>query len=250
MKIGFIGTGVMGKSMAGHLLAAGHELAVHTRTAAKAEDLLERGALWAHSPAEAGAGRDVVISMVGFPADVEEIHLGSCGTLSTSTPPGLVIDMTTSTPSLARRLAEAAAARLMDGTFTLEDFLEQMQQIKKMGPIGNLMGMMPGIPKEARDLEIDDRHIARLEGIIRSMTPEERTKPAIIDGSRRTRIATGKNVVEVEQKLLRHVPREFRRDAHHWLILHGRYTCLARKPRCGSCVIEDLCEFPDKLDIA
>ena len=68
--------------------------------------------------------------------------------------------------------------------------------------------------------------------------------------SNRTRIATGRNVVEVEQKLLRHVPREFRRDAHHWLILHGRYTCVARKPRCGSCVIEDLCEFPDKLDIA
>jgi 3-hydroxyisobutyrate dehydrogenase len=111
MKIGFIGTGVMGKSMAGHLLAAGHELAVHTRTAAKAEDLLERGALWADSPAEAGAGRDVVISMVGFPADVEETHLGPRGTLSTSAPPGLVIDMTTSTPSLARRLAEVAAAR-------------------------------------------------------------------------------------------------------------------------------------------
>ncbi|MDW5377993.1 endonuclease III [Halomonas sp. HP20-15] len=67
--------------------------------------------------------------------------------------------------------------------------------------------------------------------------------------SNRTRIAPGKNVVEVEQKLLRHVPREFRRDAHHWLILHGRYTCVARKPRCGSCVIEDLCEYPDKLDI-
>lgn len=67
--------------------------------------------------------------------------------------------------------------------------------------------------------------------------------------SNRTRIATGKNVVEVEQKLLRHVPREFLRDAHHWLILHGRYTCVARKPRCGSCVIEDLCEYPDKVDI-
>ncbi|MBZ9557102.1 MULTISPECIES: endonuclease III [unclassified Modicisalibacter] len=64
----------------------------------------------------------------------------------------------------------------------------------------------------------------------------------------RTRIAPGKNVVEVEQKLLRHVPREFRRDAHHWLILHGRYTCVARKPRCGSCVIEDLCEYPDKTE--
>ncbi|GHA83250.1 endonuclease III [Modicisalibacter luteus] len=67
--------------------------------------------------------------------------------------------------------------------------------------------------------------------------------------SNRTRIATGKNVNDVEQKLLRHVPREFRQDAHHWLILHGRYTCVARKPRCGSCVIEDLCEFPDKTEL-
>ncbi|MCE8014902.1 endonuclease III [Halomonas sp. MCCC 1A17488] len=68
--------------------------------------------------------------------------------------------------------------------------------------------------------------------------------------SNRTRLAPGKNVDEVEQKLLRHVPREFRRDAHHWLILHGRYTCVARRPRCGSCVIEDLCEYKEKVDIA
>ncbi|HET8791737.1 MAG TPA: endonuclease III [Modicisalibacter sp.] len=67
--------------------------------------------------------------------------------------------------------------------------------------------------------------------------------------SNRTRIAPGKNVIEVENKLMRHVPREFLKDAHHWLILHGRYTCVARKPRCGSCVIEDLCEYPDKTDI-
>ena len=87
--------------------------------------------------------------------------------------------------------AEEAAARLMEGTFTLDDFLEQMQQIKKMGPIGNLMGMMPGIPKEARDVEIDDRQIARIEGIIRSMTPAERADPDLIDGSRRQRIAQG-----------------------------------------------------------
>ncbi len=65
----------------------------------------------------------------------------------------------------------------------------------------------------------------------------------------RTGIAKGKDVVEVERKLLRHVPREFRQDAHHWLILHGRYTCLARKPRCGSCVIEDLCEYPEKTEL-
>jgi len=98
--------------------------------------------------------------------------------------------------------AEAAAARLMEGTFTLEDFLDQMQQIKKMGPIGNLMGMMPGIPKEARDLEIDDRHIARLEGIIRSMTPAERANPEIIDGSRRTRIANGSGMQATDVKQL------------------------------------------------
>ncbi|AUD78519.1 endonuclease III [Kangiella profundi] len=64
--------------------------------------------------------------------------------------------------------------------------------------------------------------------------------------SNRTKIAPGKNVRQVEEKLLKFVPKEFLLDAHHWLILHGRYTCLARKPRCGSCIIEDLCEFKDK----
>jgi endonuclease-3 len=62
----------------------------------------------------------------------------------------------------------------------------------------------------------------------------------------RTGIAPGRTVLEVERKLLRHVPREFLKDAHHWLILHGRYTCVARRPRCGSCVIEDLCDFRHK----
>ncbi|AKH21961.1 endonuclease III [Sedimenticola thiotaurini] len=62
----------------------------------------------------------------------------------------------------------------------------------------------------------------------------------------RTRIAPGKNVLEVEKKLLRFIPKEFLLDAHHWLILHGRYTCLARSPRCGSCIIEDLCEYRGK----
>jgi endonuclease-3 len=62
----------------------------------------------------------------------------------------------------------------------------------------------------------------------------------------RTGIAPGKNVIEVEQRLLRLVPDEFKHDAHHWLILHGRYTCIARKPRCGSCCISDLCEYKHK----
>lgn len=66
--------------------------------------------------------------------------------------------------------------------------------------------------------------------------------------SNRTGFAPGKDVVEVENKLVRYVPAEFKQDVHHWLILHGRYTCVARKPRCGSCLIEDLCEFKDKTE--
>ena len=87
--------------------------------------------------------------------------------------------------------AEEAAQRLLEGTFTLEDFLHQMKQIRKMGPLGNLLGMMPGMPKEVRDVEIEDSQINRLEAIILSMTPEERQKPEMIDGSRRNRIANG-----------------------------------------------------------
>ncbi|MBT0584810.1 endonuclease III [Alteromonas oceanisediminis] len=66
--------------------------------------------------------------------------------------------------------------------------------------------------------------------------------------SNRTKFAMGKTVEKVEEKLIKVVPAEFKIDVHHWLILHGRYTCLARKPRCGSCIIEDLCEFKDKLE--
>lgn len=67
--------------------------------------------------------------------------------------------------------------------------------------------------------------------------------------SNRTNFAPGKDVVKVEEKLLKVVPDEFKVDVHHWLILHGRYTCIARKPRCGSCIIEDLCEYKEKSEI-
>ena len=87
--------------------------------------------------------------------------------------------------------AEAAATKLMEGEFTLDDFLEQMQALKKMGPLGNLMGMMPGMPKELKGAEIGDDQLKPVEAIIRSMTPLERRKPEIINGSRRNRIATG-----------------------------------------------------------
>ncbi len=87
--------------------------------------------------------------------------------------------------------AEEAAARLLDGRFTLDDFLEQLQQIKKMGPLSGLMGMLPGVPKEVKDAQIDDGELRPIEAIIRSMTLAERIDPKIIDGSRRRRIADG-----------------------------------------------------------
>ncbi len=87
--------------------------------------------------------------------------------------------------------AEEAAARLLDGSFTLDDFLEQMQQLKKMGPISGLVGMLPGIPKELKGAQIEDDQLAHIEAIIRSMTPAERADVDLIDGSRRSRIAKG-----------------------------------------------------------
>jgi signal recognition particle subunit SRP54 len=87
--------------------------------------------------------------------------------------------------------AEVAATKLMEGEFTLDDFLEQMQALKKMGPLGNLMGMMPGMPKELKGAEIGDDQLKPVEAIIRSMTALERRKPEIINGSRRNRIAQG-----------------------------------------------------------
>jgi signal recognition particle subunit SRP54 len=87
--------------------------------------------------------------------------------------------------------AEAAAAKLMKGHFTLEDFLAQMQQVKKLGPISNIIGMLPGLPKELRGAQVDDKELGQVEAIIRSMTPAERQDPSIINGSRRLRIANG-----------------------------------------------------------
>ena len=87
--------------------------------------------------------------------------------------------------------AEETAARLLEGTFTLDDFLDQMQQLKKMGPLSGIVGMIPGLPKELKGAQIEDEQIARVEAIIRSMTPGERANVDLIDGSRRARIAKG-----------------------------------------------------------
>ncbi|MBX3354836.1 MAG: NAD(P)-dependent oxidoreductase [Phycisphaeraceae bacterium] len=98
----------MGRSMAGHLLDAGHEVVLHTRTKSKASALLARGATWASTPAAAADGADAAFSMVGMPDEVEMVHLSGEGTLAARTPPRVVVDMGTSPPSLARRIAHRA----------------------------------------------------------------------------------------------------------------------------------------------
>jgi signal recognition particle subunit SRP54 len=113
--------------------------------------------------------------------------------------------------------AEEAAQRLLEGTFTLDDFLDQMQQLKKMGPLSGLVGMIPGMPKELKNAQIEDDQLNRVEAIIRSMTPLERADVDLIDGSRRARIAkgSGSDIGEVGQlvkqfkemqKLMKRIP--------------------------------------------
>ena len=108
--VGWIGTGVMGASMCGHVLGAGYGVTVHTRTRERAEPLVAEGAVWADSPAAAAAEADVVCVMVGFPADVRQVILEEGGALSALRPGGVVVDFTTSEPSLAVEIAGAAAA--------------------------------------------------------------------------------------------------------------------------------------------
>jgi 3-hydroxyisobutyrate dehydrogenase len=110
-RVGWIGLGVMGAPMCGHLLDAGFPCTVHTRTRAKAEPLLARGAVWSASPREVAAASDIVFTLVGFPADVRDVVLGETGTLAGARPGSVLVDMTTSEPGLAREIAAAAQAR-------------------------------------------------------------------------------------------------------------------------------------------
>ena len=103
-RIGFIGLGVMGRSMAGHLLARGYDLSVYTRTPETAKDLTDKGAKWQASPAELARNVDLVITMVGYPSDVEEVYLGDGGILAHLAPGSMALDMTTSDPALAEKL--------------------------------------------------------------------------------------------------------------------------------------------------
>lgn len=116
-RIGWIGTGIMGLAMAGHILDAGYQLTVYSRTKSKCTPLLEKGAVWADSPASVARASDMVFSIVGYPHDVEEITLGANGTLAALDEGGIICDMTTSRPLLAKEIARKAAAR---GCFALD----------------------------------------------------------------------------------------------------------------------------------
>jgi 3-hydroxyisobutyrate dehydrogenase len=114
MKIGWIGTGVMGRSMAGHVQAAGHELLVHNRSKTKAEELVKKGAIWCDSAAEVAATSEILFTMVGLPSDVEETYLGKNGVLSGKGSCRILVDMTTSRPSLAQIIGQEAAKKGME----------------------------------------------------------------------------------------------------------------------------------------
>ena len=107
--VGWVGTGVMGAAMCGHVLDAGYPVTVNTRTKAKAQGLLDRGALWADTPAEVAAASDISFAIVGFPEDVREVFLGEEGLLAGASAGEMVVDMTTSEPALAVEIAEQAA---------------------------------------------------------------------------------------------------------------------------------------------
>ena len=120
-KIGFIGVGIMGKSMVRNLRKAGYEVAIYTRTKAKAEDVIAEGAVWCDTAAECAKGRDVVITIVGYPKDVEEVYFGDNGIIANADPGTYVIDMTTTSPRVAVRIweeAEKAGLHAVDAPVT------------------------------------------------------------------------------------------------------------------------------------
>jgi 3-hydroxyisobutyrate dehydrogenase len=108
--LGWIGTGIMGRSMCGHLLAGGHGVQIYSRTRSKAEDLIARGARWADSPAAAVRGADIVFTMVGLPSDVREVYFGESGIFGGVKPGTVLVDMTTTEPRLAVEIADRARA--------------------------------------------------------------------------------------------------------------------------------------------
>jgi len=144
MRIGWIGTGVMGAPMASHLQSAGHDLLVFNRTRGKEKPLLEKGATWFKSPAEVAAESDIIFTMVGLPVDVEEVYFGEKGILSVKGTCRIVVDMTTSLPTLAQTIAQEAAKQAIQS-------LDAPVSGGDIGARNATLAIMVGGPKEAFD---------------------------------------------------------------------------------------------------
>ncbi|WP_329886662.1 NAD(P)-dependent oxidoreductase [Pseudoramibacter faecis] len=152
MKIAFIGTGVMGGAMAGRLMAAGHDLTVYNRTKAKAEALIQKGARWAKTAEEAAADAEVVITMVGFPKDVESVYFGEeahSGIIEAAPAGALLIDMTTTSPSLSQRIARDAA---LAGLLALDAPVSGGDVGARAGTLSIMVGGDPAAFEKARPL--------------------------------------------------------------------------------------------------
>ena len=161
-RVAWIGTGVMGVSLCGHVLEKGYAVTVFNRTQGKARPLIERGARWAASPAEAAREADVVFTMVGFPADVREVYLGAQGILAAARSGAILVDMTTTEPSLAREISAAAREK---GTWAVDAPVSGGD----VGARNATLSIMVGGEKEAVDgvmplLEILGRKIVRQGG--------------------------------------------------------------------------------------
>jgi 3-hydroxyisobutyrate dehydrogenase len=162
MNLGWIGTGIMGASMAGHLLSAGHTIRLFNRTRQKAEELLGSGASWCDSPAEVAAGSEILFSIVGNPKDVEEVYLGRKGILSADSPCRIAVDMTTSRPSLARTIAEKASLR---GIRSLDAPVSGGDVGAKNGTLAIMVGGEKGAYEEALPLlQLMGKNIAHMGG--------------------------------------------------------------------------------------
>ena len=145
--IGWIGTGLMGNPMVGHLLKAGYRVNVTNRTKAKADNLIEMGCQWFATPAEIAANSDVIVTIIGFPKDVEECYFGEQGIFKTIKPGTLLIDMTTTTPSLAVRIFEEGQKRSVE-------CIDAPVSGGQVGAINGALSIMMGGNKEAVDMAL------------------------------------------------------------------------------------------------
>lgn len=188
-KVGFIGIGVMGGGMAANILKGGYELAVYNRTKAKAQKLIDAGALWKTSVAEIASWADVVITIVSYPKDVEAVYFGADGILENAKKGTCVVDMTTSSPSLAIKISEAAAAKgihAMDAPVSGGDIGAKNgtlcimaggdeETFEKLTPIFSLMGksiMLQGGPGAGQQTKMCNQICiaANIMGVCESMS--------------------------------------------------------------------------------